>query len=227
MKNLLVVIDYQNVALSYDPEKYGEELQHTFKAIQKTADLVDAIHNNNSGDVAWVAFAPNAADALGDGISGMHPDLLSRMQQDDFLFIKDTKSAFGSKDVTETLCFDDIVARGYDNIIITGTSVIDCLQRTIEDAVAAGLEDKIILPRDACSPSPAFTAGQDGYLSDLSKITVCSTDRLTRYLENGTPLEHIPFNKSAHGATATSANQDAPKSDQTPSQTSFSQAAPL
>ena len=129
----------------------------------------------------------------------IHPDLLSRITPEDFFFLKDTKSAFGSKNTDESLCFDDVVGQGYDNIIVVGTSVIDCVQRTIEDMAQAGLKAKIILPRDACSPSPAFTNGQDSYLSNL---TVCSTERLKEYLSDEKPLQHFPFKENASAGIA-------------------------
>ncbi len=195
MANLLVIMDFQNVILSYDKKKYSDEIIYAQKAIQHTENLVDAMRHNDD-DIAWVAFADSKDDALSSSNSGIHPDLMKKIHEKDLVFIKNTKSASGTLDITGKLSFDDALDRNYKNIIFTGTSIIDCLKKTILYVKDDLPQSKFILARDACCPSPAFTNGKDLYIKSHG-ITSCSTNHLITYLKHDKLNQCSTFNNRA------------------------------
>ena len=172
-----------------------------------------------------MAYAPDEGTALGDGLGGIHENLKPFIAADDLLFVKQIKSAYGIMDTRSEIKFGEALQGQYKHIIFSGTSIQDCVQQPLNDAIRNNLGQKIIVPRDACGPSASITGGQTDYFAQIyveNGVKTTSTERLTRYLKDDQTLSHIPFNRHSIGQSVS--NEDTKVSleaDQrsTPSQT--------
>ena len=194
-KNIVLVIDWQNGYFEHKtPQKYMDG------AVEQTARILDAARAR--GDVVcWVAIAPEGTTDLLRVVRDNPRDplafrssLIERFQPGDPIFLKHHSDAFSNP-----LFASGIETDTFDHLIFTGIFITDCVKATLFGAVKRGLGSKIILPRDACGDKPQKESTCGDYFEQLHEFhggTVCSTERLLRYMDGTAPLKHTPFKYS-------------------------------